>query len=69
MNHQPGQNNFALLPEYQQHNICRATLALVNRIRLNNPTLWARIQAEAAMDEMNKAYAIAQAQGVPNDLS
>lgn len=45
---QPEQNNFALLPEYQQNYICMSTLALVNRIRLNNPDLWAAIQAEAA---------------------
>lgn len=59
MNHQPEQNNFALLPEYRQHNMCRATLALVNRIRRNNPELWAKIQAEAAQEEQRKASALA----------
>lgn len=52
---QPGQNNFSLLPEYQQNYICMSTLALVNRIRLNNPDLWAAIQAEAAKTDRQSA--------------
>lgn len=51
MENQRGQNNFALLPEYKQNFICMSTLALVNRIRLQNPALWAAIQAEAAKME------------------
>lgn len=55
MDGRPGQNNFALLPEYQQNYICMSTLALVNRIRLTNPDLWAAIQAEAANTDRQAA--------------
>lgn len=51
MENQRGQNNFEVLPKYQQNYICMSTLALVNRIRLNSPALWAQIQAEAAQAE------------------
>lgn len=51
MDNQIGQNNFELLPEYKQINLCRATLALVWRIQQNTPELWAAIQAEAAKNE------------------
>ena len=51
MDNQCGKNNFDLLPKYQQNYVCLSTLALVHRIRLTNPTLWAAIQAEAARNE------------------
>lgn len=51
MANQSGQNNFELLPEYKQVILCRETLALVRRIQLFHPELWAAIQAEAARNE------------------
>lgn len=44
-------NNFDPLPKYKQDILCRETLALVRRIQLLHPELWAAIQAEAARNE------------------
>ena len=55
MANQSGQNNFELLPEYKQVSLCRETLALVRRIQLLYPELWAAIQAEAAKNEAQAA--------------
>ena len=55
MDNQSGQNNFELLPNYKQVSLCRETLALVLRIRLHNPELWAAIQAEAAKNAAQAA--------------
>lgn len=51
MDNQSGQNNFDRLPNYKQVILCRETLALVRRIQLFYPELWAAIQAEAARNE------------------
>ena len=51
MDNQSGQNNFELLPKCKQVSLCRETLALVRRIQLLYPELWAAIQAEAARKE------------------
>lgn len=55
MDNQSGQNNFELLPEYKQVRLCLETLALVRRIQLYHPELWAAIQAEAAKNEAQAA--------------
>ena len=55
MANQSGQNNFELLPEDKQVSLCRETLALVRRIQLLYPELWAAIQAEAAKNEAQAA--------------
>ena len=55
MDNQRGQNNFDRLPNYKQVSLCRETLALVRRIQLFYPELWAAIQAEAAKNEAQAA--------------
>lgn len=55
MDNQSGQNNFEFLPEYKQVVLCRETLALVRRIQLFHPELWAAIQVEAAKNEAQAA--------------
>lgn len=55
MDNQSRQNNFERLPEYKQVILCRETLALVRRIQLLYPELWAAIQAEAAKNEAQAA--------------